>query len=462
MIETILFLLLGILIILAIIAANGYFVAQEFAYMSVDRTRLAARAAEGDLGAIRALKVTKRTSFMLSGAQLGITVTGLMVGFVAEPMVGHSVSVLLGDIGIAPEVGIAIGTIGALLFATIVQMIFGELYPKNLAIANPEPLARGLAQSTLIYLTVFGWLIALFDKSANVFLRMLRIEPVHDLDVSASAEDLPRIIADSRESGDLPVELSLMMDRILDFPHRDVEHAMVPRSQVDWVSPDTTLTELRELMANAHTRYPVVDDDDAPVGVVHLADVLDRIVSGQADQPVTDVMRPAPVIPTLMNLPDALDMLIGTHNQLACVIDEYGGFAGVLTIEDLAMEIVGEITDEHDAETGDAVLPDGDDIWIMDGDVHLDEVERAIGHDLPRGDMETIAGLLIGEMGALPDEGDVVTVDLPVDPADLVSDTPLRRRLEVDILRVERHVPTQVRVRLVEIPLSEDLESADQ
>jgi CBS domain containing-hemolysin-like protein len=438
------------------IAGTAYFVAQEFAYMSVDRTRLAARAAEGDFSAARALSVTKRTSFMLSGAQLGITVTGLLVGFLAEPMVGQPLGVLLGGAGVPPEVGVTIGTLLALVAATVIAMIFGELYPKNLAIADPEPLARSLSRSTLIYLKVFGWLIAFFDISANLLLRALRIEPVHDLDISASAADLPRIIADSRDSGDLPVELSLMMDRILDFPKQDVEHAMVPRSQVDWVSPDTTLDELRGMMARAHTRYPVIDDEDTPVGVVHLSDVLERLVSGRADEPVSAVMRPATVMPTLMLLPDALAQLTKSDNQLACVIDEYGGFAGVLTIEDLAMEIVGEITDEHDLETGDGLTPDGDNIWIMDGDVHLDEVRRAIGYDLPDTDVETVAGLLIAELGALPAEGETVTVDLPIDPAELVSDQPMQRRLEVDVLRVERHIPTQLRVRLVELPMTED------
>jgi CBS domain containing-hemolysin-like protein len=456
MIETALILSLGIVVILVNIAGTAYFVAQEFAYMSVDRTRLSARAAEGDVSAARALSVTKRTSFMLSGAQLGITVTGLLVGFLAEPMVGQPLGVLLAAAGVPTEVGVTIGTLLALVAATLIAMIFGELYPKNLAIADPEPLARKLSRSTLIYLKVFGWLIAFFDISANLLLRALRIEPVHDLDTSASAADLPRIIADSRESGDLPVELSLMMDRILDFPNRDVEHAMVPRSQVDWVSPETTLEELRGLMARAHTRYPVIDDDDTPVGVVNLSDVLERLVSGRADEPVSAVMRPATVMPTMMLLPDALAQLTKSDNQLACVIDEYGGFAGVLTIEDLAMEIVGEITDEHDTETGNGLVPDGDNIWIMDGDVHLDEVQRAIGYDLPDNDVETVAGLLIAELGALPAEGDTVVVDLPIDPAELVSDLPMRRRLEVDVLRVERHVPTQVRVRLIEAPMTED------
>src|SRR5690606_24123048 len=168
-------------------------------------------------------------------------------------------------------------TVGALVVATLVQMIFGELYPKNLAIASAEPMARALARSTLIYLTVFGWLIGFFDKAANLFLRLLRIEPVHDLDVSVSADELPHIISDSRDSGDLPHELSLMLDRILDFPQRDAEHAMIPRSQVDWLDPDTTLGELHELMATGHTRYPVVDED-TPVGVVNAAHLLLRLL----------------------------------------------------------------------------------------------------------------------------------------------------------------------------------------
>ncbi|OOF26941.1 hemolysin family protein [Salinivibrio sp. IB872] len=455
MIEPMITLLLGLFFILLIIAANGYFVAQEFAYMAVDRAKLATLAATGDASAKRALAVTKRTSFMLSGAQLGITVTGLVLGFVAEPLVGESIGVLLQQLGLSLEAGIAIGTMATLAVAMIVQMILGELYPKNLAIANAEPMARMMSRSTLIYMSVFGWIISFFDKSANLVLRVVGIQPVHDLDMSASEDDLHHIIADSRESGDLPVELSLMMDRILDFPARDVEHAMVPRSQVDWVSPETKLSELLALMAQAHTRYPVLDDNDAPVGVVHLSDVLAKTEADSNDT-VASVMRPASVLPTLMPLPNALDQLVRTTNQLACVIDEYGGFAGVLTIEDLAMEIVGEITDEHDSDHAEAVVPESDNIWLMDGDVHIDEVERAIGYDLPRGDVETIAGVLIAACGALPAVGDTVTIALPIDPSELAESQPIMRHLEVDVLSIERHIPTSVRVTLIEQPIVED------
>lgn len=436
-------LLVGMLVVLAITAATGWFVAQEFAYMAVDRSRLGARTAAGDPAARRALAVTKRTSFMLSGAQLGITVTGLLVGYVAEPLIGESLGEALGGVGVPTGVGIAVGTVLALLFSTLVQMVFGELFPKNLAIARPEPVAVALAASTTLYLRVMGWLIRVFDSASNALLRLLRIEPVHDVEHSATVRDLEHIVAESAQSGDLPSELSVLLDRILDFPERDVEHAMVPRSRVDVVRPDDTVGDLRLRMSTGHSRYPVVSDDEDVLGVVHLQDVL--ATTAPDDTPVATLLRPPVLVPTSMALPDALRALSGT-NQLACVLDEYGGLAGVVTVEDLAEELVGEITDEHDPVTGAApVLDDG--AWVMPGDVHLDEVERAIGRDLPRGDVETIAGLVIEAHGALPPVGTSVLVLLPADPAELAhADHAEEVWMRVDVLEVDRHVPATVRV----------------
>lgn len=452
-IEAGLTLLLGVVVILVIIAVNGYFVAQEFAYMSVDRSRLGAQAQAGDKAAQRALDVTRRTSFMLSGAQLGITVTGLLVGYVAEPLVGASLGVLLGGIGVPTAASVAVGTVLALLASTVVQMIFGELYPKNLAIASPESLARRLARSTTIYLTLFGWLITVFDHAANGLLRLFRVEPVHDVDSTATAEDLDRIVADSRQSGDLPDELSVLIDRILDFPDRDVEHAMIPRSRVDAVRPDTTLADLRALMAGGHTRYPVVSDSEEPLGVVQLGDLLRSTVPD--DAPVSAIMRPPVVLPTLMALPDALAQLTRSRHELACVIDEYGGFAGVLTMEDLAEELVGELSDEHDEHPEAVIEQAQDSTWRMAGDVHLDEVERAIGHRVPDGDYETISGLVIAERGGLPQAGETVRIELPDDPRDVVVDDPVRRVLDVDVLALARNVPSKLLVRLVEADAAE-------
>jgi len=451
-------LLLGVLVVLAITVVTGYFVAQEFAYMAVDRSTLSARAAAGDKGAQRALTVTKRTSFMLSGAQLGITVTGLLVGYVAEPLIGESLGTLLGGVGIPTGVGIAVGAVVALLLATIVQMLFGELFPKNLAIARPEPVAVWLARSTVVYLRGLGWLIWVFDQASNLLLRSLKIEPVHDLEHAATARDLEHIVEESRHSGDLPVELSMMLDRILDFPSRDVEHAMIPRTRVDVVSDADDLGQLRERMAAGHSRYPVLSAaTDDIVGVVHLSDLLTTTHPDSA--PVTAIARPALVVSTLTSLPDVLRQLDGTRNQLGCAVDEYGGFAGVITLEDLAEELVGEITDEHDDAVSPAYEPvEGDGVWEMHGDVHIDEVERALGADLVRGDYETIAGLVIAAHGGLPDMGTTLTVELPPDPGDLVRDAePAARYLRVEVLAVERHVPSWVRLELPAVGGSTEL-----
>ena len=438
-------LLVGVLVIVLITAVTGYFVAQEFAYMAVDRSRLNARAAAGDTGAKRALAVTRRTSFMLSGAQLGITVTTLLVGYVAEPLVGQALGQALGGVGVPTGVGIAVGTVLALVFSTFVQMLFGELFPKNLAIARPEPVALWLATSTTVYLKVFGWLIRIFDQASNLLLRALKIEPVHDVEHSATARDLEHIVADSRLSGDLPAELSVLLDRILDFPEQDAEHAMIPRARVDVLHDDDTLAHVRETMASGHSRYPVLSEDDQVLGVVHLDDVLRATWSDETT--VTTFMRPAVMIPTTMTLPDALNHLTSTRNQMACVIDEYGGFAGVLTAEDLAEELVGEITDEHDPQTPTIAPRDDDGRWVMAGDVHIDEVERALDHDLPRGDYETIAGLVIAEHGSLPEVGTVVRLPLPLDPADLAeASEPEVLWMSAEVLEVDRHVPSVVRV----------------
>lgn len=451
MLATLLMLLIGLVLITMIIAANGYFVAQEFAYMSVDRSVLRARAENGDASAKRALKVTDRTSFMLSGAQLGITVTGLLVGYVAEPFVGEATGILLGSSGIPAGTGIAVGTVVALVLATVVQMIFGELFPKNLAIANPTPLALALARSTLIYLAVFGWLVLLFDKASNALLRLIRVEPVHDLDSTATAPELGRIVDDSRLSGDLPEELAVLLDRILDFPNQDVEHAMIPRSQTSALHASTTVRDARLRMAVAHTRYPVIHTEENPIGVVHLADVLACAPDDQ--RPVTTLMRPPLVIPELMALPDALSRLLETGNELACVIDEYGGFTGVLTVEDLAEELLGEITDEHDPEDVAKVEALAEHRWRIDGSVHVDELERVIGREVPEGDFETVAGLLIAIDGGLLEPGDLVTVLLPEVGADYVEELPVTRTLRVEVLKVERYVPVSVVIELREVPV---------
>jgi CBS domain containing-hemolysin-like protein len=442
---TILSILLGVLAVAALTVLTGYFVAQEFGYMAVDRSRLQARASAGDSGARRALGITRRTSFMLSGAQLGITVTGLLAGYVAEPMIGDGVAELLGDTGL----GVAVGALVALVIVTVVQMVFGELFPKNLAIARPEPVARALALSTSIYLAAFGWVIRMFDAASNLLLKALRIEPVHDVEHAATPRDLEAIIDESRDSGDLDDDLSTLLDRVLDFTDRTARAAMIPRPRVTSIPAGATVGDLVEVMASGHSRLPVIGESpDDVVGVICLRDVLaleDR--ADLATLRVGDVARPPVLVPASLPLPAVLDRLRAADDEFAVVVDEYGGLAGVITVEDIAEELVGEITDEHDPAGTDG-LAGGDGEWTVPGTLSVEEVERLLDADLPDGEYQTIGGLVIDELQRLPEAGDAVRLTL--DNPSLSEEGERPRALSITVLAVERHVPSSLRLTWAE------------
>ena len=456
MLSAILMILAGFVVIGLIIVANAYFVAQEFAFMSVDRTQLRQRAAEGDKPAERALGITQKTSFMLSGAQLGITITGLLIGYVAEPLVGQGLGKLLGDVGVPVGVSVAVGTVTALAVSTVLTMLFAELFPKNYTIAAPMKSALWLSASTMWYLRIFGWLIHFFEYSSNAILKVFGIEPVEDVDSSATTDDLESIVDASHEAGDLDEDTYLVLDRLLHFPEHDVEHAMIPRSRVDVIEPETTLGEVREMMSENHTRYPIIDDEHNPIGVVHLYDVLGTELPPAT--PAREIMKEPVVVPELMPLPDVVTELRDADEKLACVIDEYGGFVGIVTMEDLAEEILGDVTDEHDLEETEEITEQDETHWIVDGDTPIDEVERAIGHDLPEGDFETVAGLLIAHSGMLPEEGEELSIELEAEPEDWVDgDEAPTRTLNVRVEEIDRHVPSVLALELVEeFPEGED------
>ncbi|OBA89915.1 hypothetical protein A5662_23505 [Mycobacteriaceae bacterium 1482268.1] len=428
---------LGVLVVLVITAFTAYFVAQEFAYTTVSRASLTAHAEAGDSAAARALEVTRRTSFMLSGAQLGITVTGLLAGYLAEPLIGTGLADLLGLASVPGAVGVAVGATVSLIVCTFVQMLFGELFPKNLAIAVPETLARRLALSTHWYLRLFGSLIWFMDQSSNLLLRAVRIAPVHDIEQAATARDLEYIVAASSATGELPKDLSALLDRVLDFPTSTAEHAMIPRTRVDTVRFDEPLEQVLTRMAGGHNRYPVVGETTDEVrGVIDLHSVLDAEPTDSAGSRC----RPAVQVPTSLPLPDTLRRLRETGDEMAVVIDEYGGFAGVVTVEDIAEELVGEIDDEHDAAEAEVIRSaDG---WLMPGDIHLDEARRLLEERLPDGDYETMAGLLIHRFGRLPAVGDSVEIPLPDDNAQWSPTS--AKVLSATVRSVERRVPAKV------------------
>jgi CBS domain containing-hemolysin-like protein len=436
---------LGLLLIVLLTAATGYFVAQEFGYVAVDRGRLRQRADDGDAAAQRALEVTGRLSFMLSGAQLGITVTALLVGYVAEPFLGDGLADLFGVAGIPRAVSLPVSVALALLIATVVQMVLGELAPKNLAIARAETLARALSRSTLVYLTVAGPVIRLFDAAARRLLRRVGIEPVEELPAGATPADLEQIIAESRAEGHLDPEMSTLLDRGLDFRKLTAGEAMVPRVDVHTVRIGESVRRVVELLDTGHSRFPVLGADgvDDVVGVVGISEVLTVPSAERATTPVSALVVPPLLVPTTLPLPTVLDRLRGGRRQLACVVDEYGGFAGVITLEDIAEELVGPIRDEDDPpEPAPARQHDGS--WVVPARWRIDEVADATSIELPESpEYDTLSGLVMRELGRVPEVGDRLEIELPAEPEQA------QPMAVVEVLGVDRRVADWVRLEVV-------------
>ena len=302
----------------------------------------------------------------------------------------------------------------ALLLATIIQMVLGELAPKNLAIAKAEAIALRLARSTLLYLTVAGPLIHLFDSASNRILRRVGIEPVEELPQGATAQELDRIIETSYEQGLLDQDTMRLLDRGLDFRGRTAGEAMVPRVDVVTVHREEPLTRVVELQDTGHSRFPVIGASvDEVIGVVAIGEVVELEPADRATIAVGSLASQPVAVPTTMPLPAVVERLRVARRQLAIVVDEYGGFAGIVSLEDIAEELVGEIRDEDDLpETG--LVQGGDGSWEVPARWRLDEVAEATGVQLPDSDdYETVSGLVMARLGRIPDVGDSLVVELP-------------------------------------------------
>ncbi|WP_327090786.1 hemolysin family protein [Nonomuraea sp. NBC_01738] len=437
---------LGLLAVFVLTLATGYFVAQEFAYVGADRLTLAQLAEGGDRKAAKAVRVMGRLSFMLSGAQLGITVTALVVGFIAKPALAELVAPALAALGLpAGLVGGVSVAIGFVL-ATVIQMVLGELAPKNLALARPEPLARALAGSTLVYLTVAGPLIRLFDAAANRLLRTVGIEPVEELHHGATLEELGHIIGESERHGHLPGSQADVLERALAFGDHTAEEVMVPRVEVVTVSAGATVADLDVLVARyGHTHYPVLGERvDDIVGVVGLRDLAALPSAAASSTRVAELAGDILIVPFSATLPDLAAQMHDRGEEVACVVDEHGGLAGLVTWEDIAEELVGEIADENDLDTS-AVTRRGDG-WEVDAGLRVDEIALATGLRLPdEDDYETLAGLILHRLGRFAVPGDVLEVELP---PSLEPGVPTHALLEV--LTIDRHVPARVRLTPLE------------
>lgn len=437
---------LGLLAVLLLTLATGYFVAQEFAFVSADRLALSQRAAEGDKKAAKAIRVMERLSFMLSGAQLGITVTALVVGFIAKPALAELIAPALTAAGLPEGTagGVAL-TIGFIL-ATILQMVLGELAPKNLALSKPESLAQALAGSTLAYMALAGPIIKLFDSAANKLLRVVGIKPVEELHHGATLEELGHIIGESEAHGHLPGSHADMLERALAFSDHSAEEVMIPRVNVVSVKGSATVPELDEIITkHGHTHYPVLGAGiDDVIGLVSLRELAAVPIEQAAETRVIDITRDVLVVPFSISLHDLVAEMHGRGEEVACVVDEHGGLAGLVTWEDVAEELVGEIADENDLDMPMTVRQGEG--WELDAGLRIDEIALATGLELPDEDeYDTLAGLVLHRLGRFAVQGDVITVDLTPSMAD---DAPTHA--EIEVLALDRHVPERVRLNPVQ------------
>lgn len=403
---------MGVIAIVALIAANGFFVAAEFALVAVDRTALGRLAEAGDKRAARVEGLVRKLSFHLSGAQLGITVTSLVLGFLAAPLVADLLLPLLGPL-VGDTAARGVGVVLALVLATSVQMVLGELMPKTAAIAHPEAMARWLGGAVAFYGLVFGPVIRFLDGAANRTVRMFGVEPVEELSQVRTLAEFELLFRSAAKGGELQPAAAELLARTLKLSGRTAADVLVPRTSVEGIAMDATVTDLvNRSRRTGHSRFVVfgVDLDDLR-GVVHVkaAYQLDR--AARDTTVVTGVMGELLAVPESRDLDDLLSDMRGSRHHLVAVVDEHGGTAGIVTLEDVLEQVVGDITDEHDVRSTGLTRPVRPGEWLLDGTVHVDEVSELTGLQIADGPYETLAGWVLDRLGRIPDVGDSFGVE---------------------------------------------------
>ncbi|MFF7178776.1 CNNM domain-containing protein [Streptomyces sp. NPDC008121] len=393
--------------------ACGLFVAAEFSLTTVERGELEAAVERGERGAASTLKAVKSLTFQLSGAQLGITVTNLVVGMLSEPSIAKLIRGPLQDIGLSSAVASSVALVIGTALSTVVLMVVGELVPKNWAISSPLAIAKRVATFQRIFTAAFKPLISHLNNTANRILRRIGMEPAEELASARSPQELVALARHSAKEGALEADTAELFVRTLNLAELTAENVMTPRVQVTALEVQATAEDVANATrATGLSRFPVYRGNlDSVVGIAHIKDVLAIPADERRLRRIGDMLREPLLVPETLTVDRLLDRLSGKQT-MAVVIDEYGGTAGVATLEDIVEEVVGEVRDEHDPhETPDlarvGVDPDGRELWSADGAARTDQLE-AIGLRIPDGPYETLAGVLATELGRIPAVGDRV------------------------------------------------------
>lgn len=399
--------LLGYLAVVALLLANAFFVAAEFSIVTVDRNQLRRRVEAGSRRAKLAESIIQRLSYSLSGAQIGITICSLALGVLAEPVVARSLESLVGlVVGKAQALGVAVAL--ALVLTTIAQMVIGELVPKSVAVARPLRTALTTAPMFRVFSVLFKPVISFSNMIADGLVGLFGVEPTEELPTVRSRRELRRLLETSEESGAITHSNAQLLDRTFRFGEKTAADALTPRVSVRSLAADAVVADLVALSKETGlSRYPVHGEDlDDILGVVHIKDVLGIAPGERQNHPIADLVRPVLVVPETKELENLIVDLQGAHGQFALVVDEYGGTAGIITLEDLIEEIVGDIDDEHDFRPSVPLARRWGGVHLLSGLLHLDEVADACELEIPKGDYETLGGFVVQQLGRIPTKGD--------------------------------------------------------
>ena len=401
--------MLGVGLILTV--GTGFFVASEFSLVNLNRSDLESRAARGEKNLGLTIGALKITSTHLSSAQLGITLTTLLTGYTMEPALSALLTGPLTALGLSKVIVTVIASILAIVIATLLSMIIGELVPKNFALALPLPTAKLVIPFQVGFTAVFKPFVTVLNNAANVILRAVGIEPKEELSSARTAEELRSLVHRSAREGSLDRDTATLLARTLAFSELVAADVMTPRPRVSSVElTDSAQTVLDLARKTGYSRFPVVDDGiDDVVGLVHVKQAVAVPREKRADVPVSTLQSGALRVPETMKLDLLLGELRGRGYQMAVVVDEYGGTAGVATLEDLVEELVGEVADEHDRTRAEVVRSRD---WLtFPGMLRPDELLERAGVVIPEeGPYETVGGFMMSELGRLPVVGDIVSV----------------------------------------------------
>ena len=400
-----------LLAVLALVLLNGYFVAAEFALVRVRRSRLEEQAEEGKRGASLVLRQLDNLSRYLAACQLGITFTSLGIGFLGEPAVAELFEDLFGT-SIAHDLALAISLFLAYLITTSLHITIGEQVPKIFAINRAERVARLIARPLHVFAQVFNPFIHVLNGASNAILRLIGIRNTDEFDEGGSPEELKVLIAQSLTGGKLDVGEAEMLTGVFHLHEQQARQVMTPAPAVVTVDlSENVETALRRCVSSGHTRLVVTEDEnhDRVKGIVHANSLAQKLLTEGAQARIDELVREAPIVPETKPLDDLLADLQRQRTSLAVVIDEYGRTAGIVTVEDIIEEVVGEIDDETDP-LGGAVrrLPNGD--WFIRGHVAItDLVDYGLELPVDSDAYNSVGGFVFGELGRLPKRGDTIT-----------------------------------------------------